>query len=770
MATPAVSIIHGSNDTIHDLYGFTKAMYEWISLMMAGTKTLGPHPRGDDGDRPPRPPRQDKGKAVEQPRQKKQKHPDRQTQQSIEVAATTKAAKCGGNNDSLYPTEPQQQPEPGLGSRSHHRARDDSDVPPTEAEEESRSRCRGQDDAEVPPTEEEDGLPPCHVDLRGASTSRVKRYRLASLDQWFPEQRDVRAGDSFYTTLQASFFRTFESERIALRSHRLLQLGFLRAAAGSEEIQQHIEYLPGLEALVTRPGLTRGTLAPFRHLLSILEFTDLLTPATLAVAAGFSERFAEACQLRRERSRRSRTRLFVRMSTRTWHTCSARTYLLVTALMIYFRVPSPPPSSRAHDAEAGGSGSGNAQAGGSGSAADTSRDQWIREMFERQQQAHERQLQAQAAAHEQMMALISGLSARQDQFQAQLAQERQTTQCLLQHLLGQSSLVPPVQQAPTAPLQTPVVPALQSSGLLGQGGFVQQQFVSPLTEFPCAFTTPGSGVPQGFAGLSQSAPAASAGQTKSVLASTSAATASCSLSATFNETIGLPTSSATAKAPVTASGAIESASTETVPSSVPAIFKPLANLRNEEQERMEQGQQLEAAVKPNVRIRQQQTLSIFTKFPAQIESKRRQILNSILTLAMSHLVPSALNQQNTGALTEGRPKNLKISCHCTAQLAPIIKEQRKLSAGNAMNGQRRSRGKWGTCRAVSLEAVDGVEYVAAVHGAAVGHHPAPHGRADRRRPLHPPRPASPPVLDPRLPPQPEEEDEEEARWRCIRSW
>ncbi|CAD6246789.1 unnamed protein product [Miscanthus lutarioriparius] len=659
---------------------------------MAGTKTLGPHPRGDDGDRPPRPPRQDKGKAVEQPRQKKQKHPDRQTQQSIEVAATTKAAKCGGNNGALriggsgphstqplrrslrgrafvYPTEPQQQPEPGLGSRSHHRARDDSDVPPTEAEEESRSRCRGQDDAEVPPTEEEDGLPPCHVDLRGASTSRVKRYRLASLDQWFPEQRDVRAGDSFYTTLQASFFRTFESERIALRSHRLLQLGFLRAAAGSEEIQQHIEYLPGLEALVTRPGL-------------------------------YVEEWA----------------------------------------------------------------------GGSGSAADTSRDQWIREMFELQQQAHERQLQAQAAAHEQMMALISGLSARQDQFQAQLAQERQTTQCLLQHLLGQSSLVPPVQQAPTAPLQTPVVPALQSSGLLGQGGFVQQQFVSPLTEFPCAFTTPGSGVPQGFAGLSQSAPAASAGQTKSVLASTSAATASCSLSATFNETIGLPTSSATAKAPVTASGAIESASTETVPSSVPAIFKPLANLRNEEQERMEQGQQLEAAVKPNVRIRQQQTLSIFTKFPAQIESKRRQILNSILTLAMSHLVPSALNQQNTGALTEGRPKNLKISCHCTAQLAPIIKEQRKLSAGNAMNGQRRSRGKWGTCRAVSLEAVDGVEYVAAVHGAAVGHHPAPHGRADRRRPLHPPRPASPPVLDPRLPPPPEEEDEEEARWRCIRSW
>jgi hypothetical protein len=31
-----------------------------------------------------------------------------------------------------------------------------------------------------------------------------------------------------------------------------------------------------------------------------------------------------------------------------------------------------------------------------------------------------------------------------------------------------------------------------------------------------------------------------------------------------------------------------------------------------------------------------------------------------------------------------------------------------------------------------------VEYVATVHGAAVCH-PAPHGRADRRRPLHPPR-------------------------------
>jgi len=37
---------------------------------------------------------------------------------------------------------------------------------------------------------------------------------------------------------------------------------------------------------------------------------------------------------------------------------------------------------------------------------------------------------------------------------------------------------------------------------------------------------------------------------------------------------------------------------------------------------------------------------------------------------------------------------------------------------------------------VSSEAVDRVEYMAAVHGAAVGH-PAPHGRADRRRPLDP---------------------------------
>nr|AGT15933.1 hypothetical protein SHCRBa_010_J05_R_20 [Saccharum hybrid cultivar R570] len=734
--------------------------------MMAGTKTLGPHPRGDDGDRPPRPPRQDKGKAVEQPRQKKQKHPDRQTQQSIEVAATTKAAKCGGNNGALriggsgphstqplrrsprgrtfvYPAEPQQQPEPGLGSRSHHRARDDSDVPPTEAEE-SRSRCRGQDDAEVPPTEEEDGLPPCHVDLRGASTSRVKRYRLASLDQWFPEQRDVRAGDSFYTTLQASFFRTFESERIALRSHRLLQLGFLRAAAGSEEIQQHIEYLPGLEALVTRPGLyveewvkifystvwidpdhefiqfmfrgevyklltreiretfgfvqseTRihslcygttdpprrshgGVCPPATHVAALFRppfgpesrrTPDDLTPVgrvlnaamrrTLLPRVGFREALTNMqqwllgalashtvfdvadfllCEIEDAISDGFRMRrqlpyahylshMFMKMiqhprhvSTlqassqhfgvyRPTHTGDARRDSRVLRKVRRglsaeereeqeeqdeairqdehedlahlfgedlpssdssdddFRVPSPPPPPQAHDAEAGGSGSGNAQADGSGSAADSSRDQWIREMFEHQQQAHERQLQAQAAAHEQMMALISGLSARQDQFQAQLAQERQTTQCLLQHLLGQSSLVPPVQQAPTAPLQTPVVPALQSSGLLGQGGFVQQQFVSPLSEFSCAFTTPGSGVPQGFAGLSQSAPAASAGQTKSVLASTSAATASCSLSATFNETIGLPTSSATAKAHVTASGALESASTETVPSSV----------------------------------------------------------------------------------------------------------------------------------------------------------------------------------------------------------
>ena len=38
---------------------------------------------------------------------------------------------------------------------------------------------------------------------------------------------------------------------------------------------------------------------------------------------------------------------------------------------------------------------------------------------------------------------------------------------------------------------------------------------------------------------------------------------------------------------------------------------------------------MEAAVKPNVRIRQQQTLSIFTKFPAQIESKRRQVSGEV---------------------------------------------------------------------------------------------------------------------------------------------
>jgi hypothetical protein len=41
-------------------------------------------------------------------------------------------------------------------------------------------------------------------------------------------------------------------------------------------------------------------------------------------------------------------------------------------------------------------------------------------------------------------------------------------------------------------------------------------------------------------------------------------------------------------------------------------------------------------------------------------------------------------------------------------------------------------------KAVAPETVDGVEYVAAVHGAAVGH-PPPHGRAHRRRPLHLPR-------------------------------
>jgi hypothetical protein len=64
-------------------------------------------------------------------------------------------------------------------------------------------------------------------------------------------------------------------------------------------------------------------------------------------------------------------------------------------------------------------------------------------------------------------------------------------------------------------------------------------------------------------------------------------------------------------------------------------------------------------------------------------------------------------------------------------------------AGNARKREKKSVAgqeylEGGAVPAVASEAVDGVEDVSAVHGAAVCH-PPPHGRAHRRRPLHPPR-------------------------------
>lgn len=69
-------------------------------------------------------------------------------------------------------------------------------------------------------------------------------------------------------------------------------------------------------------------------------------------------------------------------------------------------------------------------------------------------------------------------------------------------------------------------------------------------------------------------------------------------------------------------------------------------------------------------------------------------------------------------------------------------ETQARKTGNARKGKKKLGAgaheylEGGAVLAVAPEAVDGVEDVSAVHGAAVGH-PPPHGRAHRGRPLHP---------------------------------
>ena len=55
--------------------------------------------------------------------------------------------------------------------------------------------------------------------------------------------------------IQESFYRFQIVERVPLRSHRVLDLTYLRRVAGTQEILECITYLPGLEQLMCRLGL-----------------------------------------------------------------------------------------------------------------------------------------------------------------------------------------------------------------------------------------------------------------------------------------------------------------------------------------------------------------------------------------------------------------------------------------------------------------------------------------------------------------------------------
>ena len=60
------------------------------------------------------------------------------------------------------------------------------------------------------------------MDLMGIPGPRVKRLRYVTLEQWFPEQRDVGVDRRFYTLLQESFDHTYCQLDIKISEHKML--------------------------------------------------------------------------------------------------------------------------------------------------------------------------------------------------------------------------------------------------------------------------------------------------------------------------------------------------------------------------------------------------------------------------------------------------------------------------------------------------------------------------------------------------------------------
>ena len=79
-----------------------------------------------------------------------------------------------------------------------------------------------------------------------ATARRVKKLRFVSVEEWFREPQDDRAGRDFYTLLQEAFLRAYEARGIQLSRHNVLDFRKLSVATGGARIEPHFTYLRGL--------------------------------------------------------------------------------------------------------------------------------------------------------------------------------------------------------------------------------------------------------------------------------------------------------------------------------------------------------------------------------------------------------------------------------------------------------------------------------------------------------------------------------------------
>ena len=93
-----------------------------------------------------------------------------------------------------------------------------------------------------------------HLDLRAATAKQVQQLRFVDFEQWFPQRRDERVSEGFYTSLQEDFYNAYLNSGAVFRSQRLFDIETIVAAAG-EHIRPYLSYLPELTNLLGRIGL-----------------------------------------------------------------------------------------------------------------------------------------------------------------------------------------------------------------------------------------------------------------------------------------------------------------------------------------------------------------------------------------------------------------------------------------------------------------------------------------------------------------------------------